>query len=40
MGGALAALSAASMKLRLDPSWTFKVIAYGQPRVSWLATRQ
>lgn len=33
MGAALATLSAASLKLRLGSSYTFKVVGYGQPRV-------
>ncbi|KAG8782222.1 hypothetical protein FRC16_002662 [Serendipita sp. 398] len=32
LGAALATISAASMKLRLGSSWTFKVVGYGQPR--------
>ncbi|PVF97008.1 alpha/beta-hydrolase [Serendipita vermifera] len=33
LGAAIAAISAASMRLRLGTSWTYKVVVYGQPRV-------
>ncbi|CAG7852658.1 SubName: Full=Related to triacylglycerol lipase {ECO:0000313/EMBL:CCA73795.1} [Serendipita indica DSM 11827] len=33
LGGALSVISAASMKLRLGSSYTFKVVTYGSPRI-------
>ncbi|PVF97005.1 alpha/beta-hydrolase [Serendipita vermifera] len=33
LGAAIAAISAASMKLRLGSGWNHKVVVYGQPRV-------
>jgi hypothetical protein len=33
MGAAIATLAAASTKLRLGSSYTYKVVGYGKPRV-------
>lgn len=35
LGAAISTIAAASMKLRLGSDYTFKVVGYGMPRVSF-----